>query len=218
MPSICLSSSADLPTSSRFASVRVAVVDRHWFVRRGLCALIGIGPGFQVCGEMDPQLWDDAALARWAPDVVVLDVSDGDGEGRVRALRGRTPAPGVVALALQEVPGQRDRLRAAGASEFLLKTAEPERIYAAVRLAAADATGDGAATPAESAPQLDPTETEILSLIGLGLPMETIASRLRLPLLIVEGRLSRIRHKLNLGSGVELVEYCVSANRRAGRR
>ena len=78
-------------------AVRVALVDDHEVVRRGLRDLLDGEPGIEVVAEAGGVEEALARVGATTPDVVVVDVRlpDGDGVSLCRALRAAGPAAAV---------------------------------------------------------------------------------------------------------------------------
>ncbi len=119
--------------------VRVALVDDHEVVRRGLRDLLDGEPGIEVVAEAGGV---DEALARIAatsPDVVVVDVRlpDGDGVSLCRTLRERDPAPKCLVLTAFDDEHALVEAIMAGASGYLLKQVRGQDLVDAVREVAA---------------------------------------------------------------------------------
>ena len=54
--------------------IRVLVVDDHFLVRRGICALLATEPDIEVVGEADDGAAAVTAAARLQPDVILMDL------------------------------------------------------------------------------------------------------------------------------------------------
>jgi DNA-binding NarL/FixJ family response regulator len=140
-----------LAPSPLHTPLSVLVIDAHPAVRLGLERLVGIMPGFRVCGLAGRS--DDglacAALVR--PDVVLVDAElPGDAAvATIRQLRACLPAARVVALALYA--DHRAAMLAAGAHAFVLKDAGFEALRAAMVPERATETTSGAACESASA-------------------------------------------------------------------
>ncbi|HZN18599.1 MAG TPA: response regulator transcription factor [Micromonosporaceae bacterium] len=161
------------------------------------------------------------------PDVVVLDLQLPDLSG-VEVIRGLLAAhPPARVLMLSASGEQQDVLDAvkAGASGYLLKSADREEFLDAVRR-----TADGepvftpglaglvlgeyrrlAAAPARgsAAPRLTDRETEVLRLVAKGLSYKQVAQRLVVSHRTVQNHVQNTLHKLHLHNRVELVRYAL---------
>ena len=75
-------------------AARVLIVDDHPVVREGLGIRIARQPGLEVCGESSNVAEALAHLDATDPDVVIVDISLGEGDGldlirRIRVRHGR---------------------------------------------------------------------------------------------------------------------------------
>jgi DNA-binding NarL/FixJ family response regulator len=123
--------------------IRVVIADDEAIVRSGLRMILEAQADIEVAGEADH---GQAALdlARGAdPDVVLMDIRmpglDGL-EATRRLLAVAPPVPRVVILTTFDLDEYVYEALRAGASGFLLKSARPEELVAAVRGAAAGDT------------------------------------------------------------------------------
>ncbi len=156
----------------------VVLVDDHRVVRAGLRSALDAEPDLDVVGEAGSVAEATQLVRAERPQVVVCDVSLGDGNGidLVRTLRRGDPAMGLVVLTMH---GDDDVLFAAidaGASSLVLKGAHLDELLTAVRRAAVtpdvfSAAGLGEAMRRRSsapAPLLTKREAEVLTLLGRG--------------------------------------------------
>jgi DNA-binding NarL/FixJ family response regulator len=196
--------------------VRVLVADDHDAVRTGLVMILGAAEGLEVVGEAA----DGASAVRRArdlrPDVVLMDVRmpGTDGIGATRELI-EAGVCRVLVLTTFDLDEYVFAALRAGASGFLLKSVDADRLVDAVH---AVATGEGVLGPgvtrrvieavAARAPEtrppglddLTPREHEVFRLLGEGLGNAEIGSRLQLSEATVKTHVSRILAKLDLRS------------------
>ena len=131
--------------------IRVLLVDDEPLLRSGLALLLGAEPDIEVVGEACDGA-TGVALARAArPDVVIMDLRMPVMDG-VEATRELTDQlDGLVAVLILTTFDHDEQLYAAlraGATGFLLKSAAPSALAAAVRsLACGDGWLDPAVTP-----------------------------------------------------------------------
>jgi DNA-binding NarL/FixJ family response regulator len=119
--------------------VRVLIVDDDALVRAGLSMILGGLPDLRVVGEAADGGEVPAAVAAYAPDVVLMDIRMPrvDGLTATEALRAQPHPPEVLVLTTFDADEQVLRALRAGAAGFLLKDTPPVDIVHAVRRVAA---------------------------------------------------------------------------------
>jgi two-component system nitrate/nitrite response regulator NarL len=151
-------------------------------VRSGLVSLLAAEPGFDAVTEVGAL--GDARLAEAGIDLILWDVGP-----RAAAVERSLSGERVPTLALvRDEEAALDLLRA-GALGVLLRSADGERLLAALRAAASGvavfepgllrALVAGRSVPGESL-SLTPRENEVLTLIAEGLSNKLIAERLKI--------------------------------------
>ncbi|MFI0349109.1 response regulator [Actinomadura sp. 9N407] len=191
--------------------IRILLVDDHPVVRSGIRAMLLGRPDFELVGEAATGEQGVAEARRLRPAVVLMDLRLGAGMHGSEAAR-RITASGAGAprvLVLTTFDGDSDILAAieAGAIGYLLKDAPPERLYAAIRSAAA---GDSALAPSVAsrllgrlrapAATLTGRELEVLALVAEGLSNRRIGKRLFLSETTIKTHLVHIYAKLEVDS------------------
>ena len=195
-------------------TIRVLLADDHPVVRRGLAALLGTLPDFEVVGEAvdGEEAIREAQLTR--PDVVLMDVRmpGTDGVAATRRLRETVPDAAVLVLTMYDDDATVFTAMQAGARGYLLKGAEQDEIADAIRAVVRGQAifGPGIAsrlldhfanppTPAEDPfPELTPREREILELLAGGRRTAEIAGTLHLSPKTVSNNLTTIFAKLEV--------------------
>jgi DNA-binding NarL/FixJ family response regulator len=206
---------------------RVMVVDDHPMWRAGVERDLA-----EAEYDVVAAVGDGAQALRVAgavkPDVVVLDLQLPDLSG-VEVIRGlQTAAPDARVLVLSASGEQSDVLEAvkAGATGYLVKSAQREEFLDAVqRTAEGDpvftaglaglvlgefrrlATSDDDAV--SDTPALTERETEVLRLVAKGLSYKQIADRLVLSHRTVQNHVQNTLSKLQLHNRVELTRYAI---------
>jgi DNA-binding NarL/FixJ family response regulator len=212
--------------------IRVLVVDDHPIWRDGAARSLSEA-GFIVSGTAGNGAQALRIAAATRPDVVLLDLNLPDPSGADVTRHLLAALPEVRVLMLSASGERQDVLDAvtAGASGYLLKSAEVRELTEAVR-----ATADGhavftpglaglvlgeyrrlaqsAGAPAaesgrdrQQAPELTERETEILRLVATGLTYPQIAARLTLSTRTVQNHVQNTLSKLQLHNKAQLVRY-----------
>ena len=219
------------------APIRVLVADDQHLIRRGLCAIIDAEPGMSVVAEAS----DGSSAAREAAthrvDVVLMDVEmpGVDGIEGVRLVHDARPDARVLMLTMFDLDEYVFGALRAGASGFLLKTATPKELAAAIR-----ASHDGEhlfapsvtrrlvesyvsqPPPSSEVPAmlavLTDRELEVLRALALGLSNAEIGARLFMGEATVKTHVTRILAKLGLRDRVQAVvlAYECGLTRRSG--
>jgi DNA-binding NarL/FixJ family response regulator len=207
--------------------IRVLVVDDHEVVCSGLTALLA-ATGDLVCvgtaGNGEEAL---AAVARHAPDVVLLDLSmpRGDGLSVIRALREAEQPVRVLVLTSFQEPERVLEVMRAGADGYLLKDSRAERILDGVRTVAA---GGAPLDPAVArsllvdlrqhtlTDDLTEREREVLELVRQGLPNKSIARRLQITERTVKAHVTHILQRLGVSDRTQAALWAERHLRTAG--
>ncbi|NKQ53450.1 response regulator transcription factor [Amycolatopsis sp. K13G38] len=193
-------------------AIEVLLVDDHEVVRRGLRDLLTDEPDIEVVAEAGSA---DEALAvamHVEPDVAVVDVrlGDGDGVALCRELRSKPNPPQCLVLTAFDDEEAMVGAIMAGAAGYLLKQVRGQDVVNAVReVAAGHSLLDPITTarvldklrhPAEDDPlaQLTERERSVLELIGAGLSNREIAERLFLAEKTVKNYVTSVLAKLGM--------------------
>jgi NarL family two-component system response regulator LiaR len=115
--------------------IRVLVVDDHFLVRRGICALLATEPDIEVVGEADDGVAAVAAAARLQPDVILMDLVLPylDGIGAIQQIRASGSAPRILVLTTFDADDQVFAALRAGALGYTLKNSGPTELLQAIR-------------------------------------------------------------------------------------
>ncbi|WP_216207368.1 response regulator [Amycolatopsis aidingensis] len=193
--------------------ITVFLVDDHEVVRRGIADLVQAEPDLHVAGEATTVSQALARIPALRPDVAVLDVRLGDGNGveLCRELRSRLPE--LNCLILTSYTDEQAMLDAilAGAAGYVLKDIQGLQLIDAIRdvgsgkslldnRAAATLMSKLRTETQHAGPTTGLTEREqtLLELIGEGLTNRQIAERMYLAEKTVKNYVSRLLTKLGL--------------------
>jgi DNA-binding NarL/FixJ family response regulator len=212
--------------SSPASTVRVLVVDDHPIVRYGLERLIAGEADLVVCGEAvdAPSALD--ALATTSPDVIVVDITLGATSGidLIRDIKQRAPAVRVLVVSIHDELLYAERALRAGAVGYVMKHEAVDKMVRAIRTVASGgmflsedvsnrlvqrATSSAAPLPASPLEALTDRELHVLQLLGRGLGTRAIAEQLHVSIKTIESYRARLKDKMKLRSGTELVRFAV---------
>ncbi|WP_020663431.1 response regulator [Amycolatopsis benzoatilytica] len=191
--------------------IQVLLVDDHELVRRGLRDLLSDETDLEVVAEAGSVEEALAVAMHVEPDVAVVDVRLGDGDGITlcRELRSKPNPPACLMLTAFDDEEAMVGAIMAGASGYLLKQVRGQDVVNAVREVAA---GHSLLDPVSTARVLDklrhpPTdelstltdrERDVLELIGQGLSNREIAERLFLAEKTVKNYVTSVLAKLGM--------------------
>ncbi|WP_059005612.1 response regulator [Streptomyces specialis] len=217
-------------------AVPVLVVDDHAVVRAGVARLIGDHPELEVVAEASDAESALGAAARFAPRVVVLDLSlpggpqptaeradPAVGLRTIRALRDLPEgAPDVVVLSMHGEPAVVRQALAAGAVGYVMKQSVTSELLAAVLAAGRGSVYlsaevshvlTGGVTPGTrtAADRLSARERQVVALIVEGHSTREIAARLAVSPKTVEKQRRDAMHKLEVTNVAGLVRAALEA-------
>jgi len=211
--------------------MRVVIVDDQPLVRAGLQMVLSDQPDMELVGEAGDgaqclALVDRLAAAGTPADIVVMDIRMPlmDGITATRHLAAQGLLPRVVVLTTFDTDEEAFAALQVGASGFLLKTAPPEDLLAALRSVE---RGDAVVAPRTTRRLLDRfagrftapvvtdarlaelTEREraVVLLVAEGLSNVEIGERLGLAEATVKTHVGRVLTKLRLRDRVQVVVY-----------
>ena len=196
--------------------IRTLVVDDQSMVRAGLRMLLAGEPDIDVVAEAGNGLEAIAQVARYHPDVVLMDIRmpELDGlEATRRILAGADDTVKVLILTTFDLDDYVYEALRAGASGFVLKDEPPEQLIAAVRtIAAGDALLSPSVTrkviahfarrqrnrPPPALDSLTPREMDVFRLIASGLSNAEIGRELFISDTTVKTHVTRLLQKLEV--------------------
>ncbi|ABP52880.1 two component transcriptional regulator, LuxR family [Salinispora tropica CNB-440] len=206
--------------------VRVLIVDDDPLVRAALSMIIDGVADLLVVGEATDGAEVPAAVAAYAPDVVLMDIRMPrlDGLAATEKLRSEPNAPEVLVLTTFDADEQVLRALRAGAAGFLLKDTAPAEIVHAIRRVAVGETmlsptvtrqlvahvtgGVGADSRRQRAQErlamLSEREREVAIALGRGRSNAEIAGELFMSVATVKAYVSRLLAKLDLNNRVQV--------------
>jgi DNA-binding NarL/FixJ family response regulator len=212
---------------------RIFIVDDHPLVREWLATLLRQQPDLVVSGQAEDVGDALAAITKDPPDVAIVDLSlkSGSGLDLIKDLRERLPKVAIIVLSMHEETFYAERALRAGARGYIMKRESTSQIIEAIRQVRAGRIYANSETMGRLAERLvgrkpsnrDPVETlsdreqEVFRRLGQGQPTRQIASELNVSIKTVQAYCARIKDKLGLASGAQLVREAVRWVEQEGR-
>ena len=208
--------------------IGVLIADDQPMVRAGLRMILELEPDIDIVGEAADGEEAVSLAAQTAPDVILMDVRmphlDGL-EATRRIVGGREDGPRVLILTTFDLDAYVYEALQSGASGFVLKDIQPEKLVDAIHVIAQGAAllsptvtrrlieefvrrpPDVANPPPRELEQLTARESEILRLVARGLSNAEIAAQAFVSEPTVKTHVARILMKLGLRDRVQVVVY-----------
>jgi DNA-binding NarL/FixJ family response regulator len=209
--------------------IRILIADDQPLVRAGLAALLDAESDLEVVATATDGAEAIRLAAEHRPDVACLDVrmpgTNGIEAARVLAGPDADPRVPVLMLTTFDIDDYVFGALEAGASGFLLKSAEPDVIIDAVRtVAAGQATLDNSltrrvlrefvdrrnlqpVTAGRATELLTARELDVLRLLAQGMSNEDIATSLVVEVSTVKSHLARMLPKIGVQSRLQAVVW-----------
>jgi DNA-binding NarL/FixJ family response regulator len=214
-------------TVGKSRSRRVLIIDNHPLVREGLRRVIETQADLMVCGEADTARAARAAIKECAPDVIIADIglNQGDGIELVRDVRAHHAQLPILVLSSHDETIYAERMLSVGANGYIMKQVSGEQILESLRcvlegdIYVSEGVGfsmirksasRGAFASANPIDRLTDRELQILHLVGKGTSTRDTARLLNLSIKTVESHRHRIKYKLHLTTGAQLVQYAIN--------
>jgi DNA-binding NarL/FixJ family response regulator len=199
----------------------VFIVDDHPLVREWLTTLIEQQADLAVCGEAATPAEAMQTVMALKPEVAIVDLSltNSSGFDLITNLRTNSPQTAVVVLSMHDEGHYVQRALRAGARAYILKRDATSKVLAAIRsvLEGRSCFSDEvsriiAEKVAEGWPAVDTLigtlserELEVFQLMGRCYSTRRIAEEMQVGFKTVQTFCSRIKEKLRLASGTELL-------------
>jgi len=208
---------------------KVFLVDDHPLVREWLTTLINQQPDLVVCGETESAPRALQAIAQSKPDVAIIDISleDSSGIELIKTLKQVQPGVLVLVLSMHDESLYAERALRAGARGYVMKRETTKKVIEAIRrvlegklyvssavteaITARSISGKTAESP-HPVDQLSDRELEVFQMLGQGLGTREIAETLRVSIKTVQAYCARMKEKMSLGSGTELLREAIRWN------
>jgi DNA-binding NarL/FixJ family response regulator len=215
------------PAPGKQGARKVLIVDDHPAVREGLAIRICRQPDLEVCGEAADVAEALRLVAAANPDVAVIDISlrNGNGIDLIKRIRARDAAPRLLVWSMHPDALYAERALRAGALGYINKEEATDKIIDAIRrvlegkVYLSDAMSErvlhrsvgqaGEQAGRSPVEDLSDRELEVVHLLGQGLDTRQVAQKMCVSLKTVETYRARIKDKLHLGSGTELIRWAM---------
>lgn len=218
-----MSKTPEIPDA--FGRIRVVIADDHPVVRSGLRLMLQMRPEFELMGEAEDGASAVRLVGEARPDVVLMDLRmpGMDGLEAIEVIRRDWPQVAVIILTTYNEDTLMIRGLRAGARGYVLKDADLETIFQAMRRAAHGemlvqpdviqrllshaerALSASGATTKERAVALTAREQDILAGVARGERSKEIALRLGLSERTIWAHLTTIYNKLGVDSRASAV-------------
>jgi DNA-binding NarL/FixJ family response regulator len=213
-------------SDAKTGKARVLLVDDHPIVRQGLGQLINEEPDLAIVAEAEDFPQALAAVDASQPDVAIVDISlkDRSGIELIKEIRAKRPELPILVLSMHDESLHAERVLRAGAKGYIMKQEATEQVMNAIRrvlrgeVYLSDRMASRMVNRLVTGPQnaggspierLSDREFEVFQMIGNGVGPSEIAEKLGLSVKTVETHRERIKEKLNLASGSELIRYAM---------
>ena len=208
------------------ARTKVFLVDDHPLVREWLTQLIQRESDLEVCGEAEDTHDALQKITETKPDIVIADISLKTTHGLelVKDLQVRFPSLPVLILSMHDESLYAERVLRAGAKGYITKQEATKKILPAIRQVLSGqiyisekmasrmvhkmvmGRAQEQKSPIE---RLTDRELEVFQLIGCGQGTRRIAAELHLGIKTVESYRARIKEKLQLEDGTQLLQQAI---------
>jgi NarL family two-component system response regulator LiaR len=204
--------------------IRVMLVDDHLMVRDGLRVFLSVYDDLELVAEAEDGSEALDLCAQVQPDVILMDIIMPDVDGPTATARICKAFPHVQVIALTSFLEEDlvQRALQAGASGYLLKDVNPEKLAQAIRdahrgrptiaSAAARVLAQAARQPVPVGADLTPRERQVLALLAEGRTNKQIAETLTVSSGTVRLHVSNILSKLGASNRTEAARLALQHN------
>ncbi|MFU8861969.1 MAG: response regulator [Cyclonatronaceae bacterium] len=205
---------------------KIYLVDDHPLMRKGIAMTLDLEMDFEVCGQAESAEEAISDIPVKKPDIVVVDISlpGMNGIELIKHLKALNPDLLMLVVSRHDEDMYAERAIKAGARGYLMKMEAGDVIVNAIRrilkgqiylseeinnklLMGMMSGGQvGRSSPLEI---LSDRELEVFELIGNGSTTREIAERMHVSIKTVESYRTRIKIKLDISTGNELIKQAV---------
>jgi len=206
--------------------IRILIVDDHPLMREGLAAWINQQSDMEICGQADSVSSALAEIRTNCPDLVIVDIqlAESNGLDLVKEIQVRSPNTRAIVMSAFDESLYAERALRAGALGYVNKRQMQGEVIDAIRTVATghrylsktmtqqlleQAVKGKKQDEQDPVTRLSDRELEVFQLIGQGLSTSAIAQRLYLSVHTIDTHREKIRHKLGVKNGNELMMRAV---------
>jgi len=209
---------------SALKPTRVLLVDDHALVRAGIRALIDMLDGVEVVAEAGNGREALQQVEKFAPDLVLLDLTMPEMSGFevLEQIVQRSPQVRVIILTMHEAREYAIQAMSLGAAGFIPKSAAANELKQGIESVMRGETYTSKETPHEVQPpilgesraqrlleKLTPRQREILVLIAEGQTTKQIARSLNISVKTVESHRAQLMERLDIRDVAGLVRFSI---------
>jgi DNA-binding NarL/FixJ family response regulator len=209
---------------------RIFLVDDHPIVQQALADMLDHEDDLEVCGSIKDARGTLELIDKLHPNLVILDLAlrGANGIELLKDIRVHYPKQLVLMLSMHDESVYALRALRAGAAGYIMKAEATDKLLEAVRLVLEGGVylsgrmqkrvlGRMGASQVEEEPQpldrLSDRELEVLRLLGQAFSTRQIANELHLSVKTIESHRAHLKEKLNLRTGVDLIQYALRLQR-----
>lgn len=210
------------PPAKPSATFGILVVDDHPMVRERLAEVIGRESDLTAIGEAEDRFQALQLTGELRPDLVIVDLTLRNSHGLelIKDLRNSHPDVKSLVVSMQEETLYAERCIRAGAHGYITKQEATRNILVAIRRVlngeiylsptmatriASNLLGRSRPDSRSNMDSLTDRELQVFEGIGAGLSTKQIAEKLHIDVKTIETYRARIKDKLSLKDGSELV-------------
>ncbi len=210
--------------------ITVLLAEDHMIVREGLKRLLETEPDFEVVGEATNGRQAVAMTRKLQPAVVIMDISmpQLNGLEATRQIRQAFPAVKVLILSAHSDDAYVEKVKALGASGYLIKQTSADFLCEAIREANKGNTFFSPSLakrsekrvqqslgrkglPKANAARLSSREIEVLQMIAEGSANKQMAAELGINIKTIEKHREHLMRKLDIHDTAGLTRYAISS-------
>lgn len=207
---------------------RIVIVDDHPLVRERLVELIEREPDLTVCGEAEDRHEANEIIAATCPDLAIIDLTLKSSLGieLIKDLKARQPQVRILVVSMQDEMIYAERCIRAGARGYITKQQASRHVMHAIRRVLAGEIYLSETVSSQllsrsigrqagsdfvlSISLLADRELQVFELLGNGNSTRQIADLLMLDVKTIETYRARIKEKLVLKDGQELLQRAIA--------